>query len=62
MPENATIQGLKVIILNIADGCHLNRKISDLVRQQFPNVTTEQFYAPKLPKVVGYMYQGIAVK
>ncbi len=46
----------------IADGCHLNRKISDLVRQQFPNVTTEQFYAPKLPKVIGYMYQGIAVK
>ena len=46
----------------IADGCHLNRKISELVRQQFPNVTTEQFYAPKLPKVIGYMYQGIAVK
>lgn len=46
----------------IADGCHLNRKISDLVKRQFPNVTTEQFYAPKLPKVIGYMYQGIAVK
>ncbi|MGB5713557.1 MAG: class I SAM-dependent methyltransferase [Waterburya sp.] len=46
----------------LADGCHLNRKISDLVRQKFPNVTTEQFYAPKLPKVIGYMYQGIAIK
>ena len=46
----------------IADGCHLNRQISDLVKLQFPNVTTEQFYAPKLPKVIGYMYQGVAVK
>ena len=46
----------------IADGCHLNRKINHLVRQQFPNVTIEQFYAPKLPKVIGYMYRGIATK
>lgn len=46
----------------IADGCHLNRKISNLVEQQFNNVTIEQFYAPKLPKVIGYMYQGIAIK
>lgn len=46
----------------LADGCHLNRSINDLVQQQFPNVTIEQFYAPKLPKVIGYMYQGIAVK
>ncbi|MEL6578626.1 MAG: class I SAM-dependent methyltransferase [Cyanobacteria bacterium J06621_12] len=46
----------------LADGCHLNRSISDLVQQQFPNVKIEQFYAPKLPKVIGYMYRGIAVK
>ena len=46
----------------IADGCHLNRQISDLVGLQFSDVTTEQFYAPKLPKVIGYMYQGVAVK
>ena len=46
----------------IADGCHLNRKIDELVKQQFSNVTIEQFYAPKLPKVIGYMYQGIATK
>ncbi len=46
----------------IADGCHLNRNISELVKCQFPNVTIEQFYAPKLPKVIGYMYQGVAVK
>ena len=46
----------------IADGCHLNRKIDDLVRQQFSNVTIKEFYAPKLPKAIGYMYQGIAIK
>ena len=46
----------------IADGCHLNRRIDSLVRQQFPDVSIEQFYTPKLPKVIGYMYRGIAVK
>lgn len=46
----------------IADGCHLNRNIKHLVEQQFSNVTVEQFYAPNLPKVISYMYQGIAVK
>ena len=46
----------------LADGCHLNRRINDLVQQQFPNVKIEQFYAPKLPKVIGYMYRGIAIK
>jgi ubiquinone/menaquinone biosynthesis C-methylase UbiE len=46
----------------IADGCHLNRRINDLVQQQFTNVTIKQFYAPQLPKVIGYMYQGVAVK
>lgn len=46
----------------IADGCHLNRRIKELVEQQFLTVTIKQFYAPQLPKVIGYMYQGVAVK
>ena len=46
----------------IADGCHLNRNIQHLVKQKFPNVTVEQFYDPSLPKVIGYMYRGIATK
>lgn len=46
----------------IADGCHLNRKIERIIAVKFPNVTIEQFYAPNLPKVIGYMYQGIATK
>lgn len=46
----------------VADGCHLNRNIRHLVEQKFSQVSIEQFYAPKLPKVIGYMYQGIATK
>ena len=46
----------------IADGCHLNRNIKNLIEQKFDDVTVEQFYAPQLPKVIGYMYRGIAVK
>ncbi len=46
----------------IADGCHLNRQIEHIVQQKFNDVTVEQFYAPKLPKAIGYMYRGIAVK
>lgn len=46
----------------IADGCHLNRNITNMIEQKFDNVTIEQFYAPKLPKIIGYMYQGIAIK
>ena len=46
----------------IADGCHLNRKIDELVTQHFDHVTIKEFYAPKLPKEIGYMYQGMAIK
>ena len=46
----------------VADGCHLNRQIDAIVKSKFVNVTIEQFYAPKLPKIMGYMYRGIAVK
>ena len=46
----------------IADGCHLNRQIDAIVKRKFVNVTIEQFYAPKLPKIIGYMYRGVAIK
>ncbi len=46
----------------IADGCHLNRNIQKIVEEKFHNVTVEQFYAPKLPKLLGYMYKGVAFK
>ena len=46
----------------IADGCHLDRNIEQLVKQKFNSIKVEQFYAPQLPKVAGYMYQGIAIR
>jgi ubiquinone/menaquinone biosynthesis C-methylase UbiE len=46
----------------VADGCHLNRKMDELVRSVFDEVEVETFYAPDLPKVVGYFYRGVAVK
>ena len=46
----------------IADGCHLNRNIEQLIKQKFTDIEIAKFYEPKFPKVVGYMYQGIATK
>lgn len=46
----------------IADGCHLNRRMDELVREVFDNVMVDTFYDPALPKIVGYFYQGIATK
>lgn len=46
----------------IADGCHLNRNIEQLVEQKFTNIEIDKFYAPKFPKISGYMYRGIATK
>jgi len=46
----------------VADGCHLNRKMDALVNEVFDEVTVEEFYAPDLPKIMGYFYRGVAVK
>jgi hypothetical protein len=46
----------------IADGCHLDRAIADLVKIHFPALTINTFYAENLPKVGGYFYQGTAIK
>ncbi len=46
----------------IADGCHLNRNIKQLVEKQFRDVTIKEFNLPNLPEISAYMYQGIAKK
>lgn len=46
----------------LADGCHLNRNIRQLVQNQFDTVKIDHFYADNLPKVVGYFYKGVATK
>lgn len=46
----------------VADGCHLNRRIDELVKATFDEVNLTEFYGADLPKVMGYFYQGIGVK
>jgi ubiquinone/menaquinone biosynthesis C-methylase UbiE len=46
----------------IGDGCHLDRDIAQLVRQQFPQVELQTFAAPSLPAIGGYFYKGIALR
>ncbi|MGI2907884.1 class I SAM-dependent methyltransferase [Tolypothrix sp. VBCCA 56010] len=46
----------------IGDGCHLNRNIKHLVENQFSHLTIEQFYSENLPKILGYLYKGVALK
>ncbi|PSR18984.1 SAM-dependent methyltransferase [filamentous cyanobacterium CCP3] len=46
----------------IGGGCHINRDMRQLIEQQFDQVKLEAAYAEKIPKVVGYFYQGVATK
>ena len=46
----------------IAGGCHLNRNIGQIVENQFDSVSLEEFYADDSPKVMSYLYKGIATK
>ncbi|MEM6253875.1 MAG: class I SAM-dependent methyltransferase [Cyanobacteria bacterium P01_D01_bin.156] len=46
----------------VADGCHLDRPIGSLVKAVFSHVEWEEFYATDLPKIIGYFYQGVAIK
>ncbi len=46
----------------LADGCHLDRNIEQLVKNYFSSVTLEKFYDAQFPKISGYMYKGIAIK
>ncbi|MFQ5704494.1 MAG: class I SAM-dependent methyltransferase [Gemmatimonadales bacterium] len=47
----------------LADGCNLNRSIRQLIEDAGFTVTDlREFYMEKVPKIHGYMYQGIALK
>ncbi|MGD1939290.1 MAG: class I SAM-dependent methyltransferase [Cyanophyceae cyanobacterium] len=48
----------------IADGCHLNRPISDLVGAKFSqsDMQLKTYVAKMLPEFVGYFYEGVAIK
>lgn len=44
----------------IADGCHLNRDMGQLISIHFRDVEMNAFYEKKLPKIAGYFYKGVA--
>jgi ubiquinone/menaquinone biosynthesis C-methylase UbiE len=47
----------------IGDGCNLNRDFRALVEQVgFSSLEVENFYLEKTPRLLGYMYRGIAIK
>lgn len=46
----------------IAGGCHLNRNIRQIVKNQFDTVSLEELYANNSPKVMAYLYKGVATK
>ncbi len=46
-----------------ADGCNLNRDIKSLIQNAgFNIIELKNYYMKRDPKIVGYMYEGIAVK
>lgn len=46
----------------IADGCHLNRNIQQLVEQQFDYVELKQFTPENFPDLMAHLYKGFALK
>lgn len=63
-PLTQKLQHLLNPIQNIwADGCNLNRNISELISDSgFKISELKNYYMKRDPKIVGYMYEGIAVK
>ena len=46
-----------------ADGCNLNRDMKSLIADAgFKIIELKNYYMERDPKIVGYMYEGIAVK
>jgi ubiquinone/menaquinone biosynthesis C-methylase UbiE len=49
--------------MRLADGCHLNRNMKELVAvQPFSSVEVEEYYLEGMPKTHGYIYRGRAMK
>ena len=46
-----------------ADGCHLNRDARRLIKAaEFDIVQLKNYYMQKVPRFMGYTYQGVAQK
>ena len=49
--------------MRLADGCHLDRQMKELVAgQPFSSVEVEEFHLERTPKRHGYLYLGMAIK
>jgi ubiquinone/menaquinone biosynthesis C-methylase UbiE len=49
--------------MRLADGCHLDRNIKELVTAQpFSSVEVREFYLERTPRTHGYLYRGMATK
>jgi ubiquinone/menaquinone biosynthesis C-methylase UbiE len=49
--------------MRLADGCHLDRNIKELVAvQPFSSVAVDEFCLERTPRTHGYVYRGIARK
>ena len=49
--------------MRLADGCHLDRNMRELVAaRSFSSLEVQEFYLERTPKTHGYLYRGIAVK
>ena len=49
--------------MRLADGCHLDRNMKELVAAQpFSSVEVEEFYLERTPKTHGYLYRGVATQ
>ena len=56
-------QHLSPLEMRLADGCHLDRNMKELVAARpFSSVEVEEFYLKGLPRTHGYLYRGVATK
>ncbi len=67
LADKTFIQKLQHILNPIqktwADGCNLNRNITSLITSSgLSIIEMKNYYMKRDPKIVGYMYEGIAVK
>lgn len=52
---------LSPVVKIIGAGCHMNRRIDDLIRQSgLRIVTLDRFVMPETPRILGEMYRGAA--
>jgi ubiquinone/menaquinone biosynthesis C-methylase UbiE len=48
--------------IKYGDGCHLDRNIESIVKEEFKNVDVKKFYCNGMLKSVSYIYNGEAIK